>query len=72
MDSVISCISLTLAVEENAGRLWKRIHDKLWLGLGTEVHVVKKRKMLPPRIEPHLLARYRITERIFPFDTAHT
>jgi hypothetical protein len=43
MDSVISCISLTLAVEENAGRLWKRIHDKLWLGLGAEVHVVKKR-----------------------------
>jgi hypothetical protein len=72
MNSVISYISLTLAVEENARRFWKRFHDKLWLGLGTEVHVVKKRKMLPPRMEPHLLARYRIIGRIFQFDTAHT
>jgi hypothetical protein len=61
-----------LAVEENARRLWKIIHDKLWLGLRTEVHVVKKRKMLPPTIEPHLLARYRIIGRIFPFNASHT
>jgi hypothetical protein len=61
-----------LAIEENARKLWKRIHDKLWLGLGAEVYVVKKRKMLPPRIEPYLSAPYRIIGRTFPFDTSHT
>jgi hypothetical protein len=69
---MISYISLTLAVQENARRFWKEIHDKLWLGLRAEVHVVKERKVLPPRIEPHLLARHRIIGRIFQFDTAHT
>jgi len=69
---MISYISLTSAVEENAIRLWKKNNDKLWLGLRAEVHMVKKRKMLPPRFEPHLLAHYRIIGRIFPFDTAHT
>jgi hypothetical protein len=63
---------IALAVGENARRLWKRIHDKLWLGLGAEINVVKNRKVLLPRIEPHLLVRYRIIGRIFPCDIAHT
>lgn len=43
-ESVVSYIFLIVAVEENARKFWKKIHDKLWLGLGAEVNVVKKKK----------------------------